>query len=125
MTEPDEPNTLPKRFSTLYTRLQAQGVLTKKWGILKFLLELSDSQDEGAVLSEGPMLAVDDREEEERDIMARTFATPGLHSLPMRDAPREPTPAIPAGGMQTKAAILAENIDGFGMSRPPGRLVDP
>lgn len=95
-------------------------MLAKKWGVLKFLLEFSDSQDEGVVLPEPPRpaTALDEREQEDREILSRSFATHGLHSLPMRGAPRDQSEMSfgdQRGELRTKAAILAEGIDGFGI----------
>ncbi|KAF8538531.1 Spc98 family-domain-containing protein [Trichophaea hybrida] len=79
-----------KRFSSLFTKLLSQNVLTKKWAVLKFLLELSNSPDEEAETPEPvlPAPASSELQDESEEVFSKAFGYQGLHRLPVRDAPQ-------------------------------------
>jgi gamma-tubulin complex component 3 len=113
-----------KRFSSLFTKLLSQNVLTKKWAVLKFLMELSNSQD-GAAGTPEPVLPVpasSELQDESEEVFSRAFGYQGLHRLPVRDAPQSSWDAGYTGeqradesGRRTNADILAERNDGIGI----------
>jgi gamma-tubulin complex component 3 len=114
-----------KKFSSLYTRLLTQPVLSQKWGVLKFLLELSGSREEGGHAA-GATISVHssgDRAPEDSDeqVVTAAFSGQGLHRLPVREAPQTVgDPGYEGGnqaGMPTKAEILAARGDGIGTSK--------
>jgi gamma-tubulin complex component 3 len=111
-----------KKFSSLYTRLLTQPVLSQKWGVLKFLLELSGSREDGGHAA-GATISVHssgDRTPEDSDeqVVTAAFSGQGLHRLPVREAPQ--TVGYEGGnqaGMPTKAEILSARGDGIGTSK--------
>jgi len=127
----DNPTTeQAKRFSSLYTRLLTQSVLEQKWGVLKFLLEVSGQQDGAAAAAvvatprtpDAALLAVE-REVVDEQIFSTAFSGQGLHRLPARDVPQdggggslstEPDDLL---GQPTKADLLLKRGDGIGTTR--------
>jgi len=134
------------KFSTLYTRLLNQRVLSQKWAILYLLHELSDSpktrpssstagiQD---VFPETGIVGNRRMESVGEYAFSEAFSYMGLHRLPGRDSGR----GLGAGGlvggdlgsqwnsfgqggedsaMKTKAELLAEKYEDSGASPPAG-----
>jgi gamma-tubulin complex component 3 len=117
----DNPTTeQAKKFGSLYTRLLTQPVLSQKWGVLKFLLELSSSREEGGHASETVIVAHSsgERENDNEQAFSAAFSGQGLHRLPVRGAPQNTgEPEHQNGdqtGMLTKADLLAARGDGIG-----------
>jgi hypothetical protein len=117
------------RFNTLFTRLLTQHVLQKKWGVLRFLLELVGSQVEparpsgAAVTYPSPVAAVDDGEVGDGEVFLKAFSYQGLHRLPVRNAAERSNgdvglagaPAASGSGLRTKSDILVERGDPLGL----------
>lgn len=126
------------RFSTLYTRLLSQRVLSQKWAILYLLHELSNSLSTGASSSATEIreaFAPDNTRSEPGRVggagdnaFSEAFSYMGLHRLPRGDSSRGPGsgpggfgspwgsfgPSGDEGGMKTKAELLAEREDNTG-----------
>ncbi|KAA8896888.1 Spc98 family-domain-containing protein [Sphaerosporella brunnea] len=106
-----------KKFSSLYTRLLTQPVLSQKWGALKFLLELSGSREEGDRITEtaAPVNSSIERQENDEQIFSMAFSGQGLHRLPVREVPHnmgDPESRIGSQeGMPTKSDLLAARGD--------------
>lgn len=113
----DHPTPEPaSRFNTLYTRLLAQPVLSQKWGVLKFILELSGTEDEPVAAPETvppPVTAAmpDGEQVEEEVVFSKAFSSQGLHRLPMRNSLRNSGHFTRSKGTEVerpKAALLKE-----------------
>jgi gamma-tubulin complex component 3 len=101
-----------KKFGSLYSRLLTQPVLSKKAGVLKFLLELSGSQEEAAAEAIISEHSSGDREDSDEQVIATAFSGQGLHRLPVRGAPQNTSDPEHESG-PTKADLLAAKGDGI------------
>jgi len=124
----DNPTTeQAKKFSSLYTRLLTQSVLAQKWGVLKFLLEVSGQQDNAATAAArtpDAVLPAAEREAGDEQIFSTAFNGQGLHRLPARDAPQDggagsfaTTETDDMLGQPTKADLLLKRGDGIGTTQ--------
>ncbi|KAI5819449.1 Spc98 family-domain-containing protein [Pyronema omphalodes] len=104
-----------KRFGSLQTKLLSQTVLSKKWGVLKFLLELSNPPDSAPGTPEPALLPpISPTEEQENNSeFAKAFSYQGLHRLPVRETPQTSRQtsfneqSLDLVGMRPKAELLA------------------
>jgi len=129
------------KYSTLYTRLLNQRVLSQKWAILYLLHELSDSPKatpsssaagiRDDVFPETGIIGARGMEPVGEHAFSEAFSYMGLHRLPGRDSGRGPGVGGLAGGdlgsqwnsfgrsreegaMKTKAELLAEKYEDSG-----------
>ncbi|KAI5858067.1 Spc98 family-domain-containing protein [Tricharina praecox] len=121
----DNPTTeQAKKFSSLYTRLLTQSVLAQKWGVLKFLLEVSGQEDNAAaatavaVRTPDAVLPSAEREAEDEQIFSTAFSGQGLHRLPARGTPQDSgggsfSTEPDMTGQPTKADLLLKRGDGI------------
>ncbi|KAL7276713.1 Microtubule-nucleating Tub4p (gamma-tubulin) complex component [Rhizina undulata] len=131
-TTPD----LAVRFTTLYTRLLSQPVLSQKWAILYLLHQLADAPGAAEPPKQTFPTPAGDEAARGDGAFSDAFSYAGLHRLPGRDATRGPGGGGLVGGdlgaqwegvgnraeetgMKTKVEVLAERGDVVGGNIEP------